>query len=338
MVCTECGARLMEGDQFCPKCGARVIKERRCPDCGEVLRGGAKFCPGCGRAVGGRQSVPEEPDETLDIPIEAIERNILSETAAEIKAGRTAGQGSGGKASAEKEPARRSLSGGASAGRASQGGAPSRNPSARKAADRSMPAGSSTSAGRGGDTKSPSGGVPAKKKKATVPAPPAGRKRPAYREEVWEEDDGWEDDGWDDDEEGIDVITIMTVVVGCILLIVVAVLGFHFYRQYVPKDYEKAAGQEAGEEQEEREGQDTGDDGGAEEEAGGEDGRETYTLTIDSNVNVREKPSTSSNKLKVAQAGETYTCYGTAGDGTWYEIVLEDGTTGYVFKDYVSVR
>lgn len=331
MVCTECGARLMEGDQFCPKCGARVIKEKRCPDCGEVLREGVRFCPGCGRAVGGRKSVPEEPEEAWDIPIEAIERNILSETAAEIKAGRTAGQGSGRKAPAEKEPPRRSASGGASAGRASQGGTPSRNPSAKKAAG-------STSAGRGGDTRSPSGGAPAKKK-ASVPAPPTGKKRPAYREEVWEEDDDWEDDEWDDDdEEGIDVITVMTVVVGCILLIVVAFLGFHFYRQYVPKDYEKAAGQEAGEEQEEREEQDTGDGGGAKEETGGADGRETYTLTIDSNVNVREKPSTSSDKLKVAQAGETYTCYGTAGDGSWYEIVLEDGTTGYVFKDYVSVR
>ena len=88
MICTKCGARLMETDQFCPKCGAKVvkaIKEKRCTECGEILRDGVKFCPGCGRAVGGKSSRPVVSDETLDMPIEAIERNILTETAAEIK-------------------------------------------------------------------------------------------------------------------------------------------------------------------------------------------------------------------------------------------------------------
>ena len=43
MICTKCGARIMENDQFCPKCGARVIKDKRCPDCGALLRDGVKF-------------------------------------------------------------------------------------------------------------------------------------------------------------------------------------------------------------------------------------------------------------------------------------------------------
>ncbi len=75
MICTKCGARLMETDQFCPKCGAKVIKEKKCPDCGEILRDGVKFCPGCGRAVGSKKSRRTMSDEGLDIPIEAIERN-----------------------------------------------------------------------------------------------------------------------------------------------------------------------------------------------------------------------------------------------------------------------
>lgn len=316
MICTKCGARLMENDQFCPKCGARVIKEKRCPDCGAVLRDGIKFCPECGRPVGVKRKAktPVVSDETLDIPIEAIERNILSETAAEIK-GRRTESASRRAASMEREPVRRASSGNTSEKRASSGGGTSRSAPAKRVSNRS-----------------------------SVPAPAPRRKKPVYREEVWEEDDNWEDeddweeDGWDDDDdEGIDAITIMTVVVGCVLLIVVAFLGYRLYRQYVPKNYEKAA-EEQQEEQEEGQEQDTGED--EEPSSGAEitDGQDTYTLVIDSNVNVRAEPSTSSDKLKVAQAGETYTCRGTAGDGTWYEIILEDGSTGYVFQDYVSVE
>ena len=241
-------------------------------------------------------------DETLDIPIEAIERNILSETAAEIKVERGSGR-----ESRKKDPEER--------------------PSAKRASDKGTA----------------SGHVPAKKKQASVPAPPPRKKKPVYREDDWDDEEDMEDEDWDDDDweedEGIDAITIMTVVIGCILLIVVAVLGFHMYRQYVPKNYGKAA--EKMEEQQE----DSKGDGPDEEEGSAEvestqgvDGRETYTLTIDSNVNVRDQPSTSGTRLMVAQAGETYTCYGSAGDGNWYEIVLEDGSTGYVHGDYVSVE
>ena len=62
-------------------------------------------------------------------------------------------------------------------------------------------------------------------------------------------------------------------------------------------------------------------------------------LTVVSNVNVRDNPNTSgTNVIKVAKAGETYECVGTAGDGNWYEIVLDDGTHGYVYTDYVKVE
>ena len=62
----------------------------------------------------------------------------------------------------------------------------------------------------------------------------------------------------------MDILSIMTVAVGCILLVIVAVLGFKLYQRYVPKDYDKAA------EEQEADGQEEGEDvsDGAEQEDG----------------------------------------------------------------------
>lgn len=282
MKCTNCGASILETDQFCPKCGAKAIKDRKCPDCGAVLREGTKFCHKCGRLIAGENRGRNVSDETLDIPIDAIERNILSETAAEIKAdSRTAVKSS--------------------------------SPKTKRTAEESP------------------------QKKSAPAAPP--KKRTVYREEEdWEEDD-WEEEDWDDDDdndEGVDVITIMTAIVGCVLLVVVAVLGYHLYRQYAPKNYKNLAEESEIESEDgdaEIPGQEMED--GWEVEIG--EPETTYTLTVTHNVNVRDKPSTSgTNILKVAKEGETYSSYGSV-DGEWYEILLEDGSVGYVFYEYVTV-
>ena len=317
MICTNCGARLMETDRFCPKCGAKAIKDRRCPDCGAVLREGVKFCSKCGRPVGGKGSAGKVSDDTLDIPIDAIERNILSETAAEIKADRRAG-------SASRKPASRNTV--------------SKSSSTHSSSERSTVPKS----------------VPSNKKKSSAPEPPR-KKKVVYREEEWEdedwededwededwEDDDWDEDDWDDDDEGgVDIITAMTAIVGCVLLVVVAVLGFHLFRQYVPKDYDNAAeeeqeGQEEQEQEEQSQQQVAGD--GMNSEIG--EDRETYTLTVIHNVNVRDNPSTyGTNVLKVAQEGEIYTSYGAVDGEEWYEILLEDGTIGYVFYEYIAIE
>lgn len=61
------------------------------------------------------------------------------------------------------------------------------------------------------------------------------------------------------------------------------------------------------------------------------------TLTIVSDVNIRDNPNTeNSNVIKVAKAGETYEYLGRDEYDNWYIIMLEDGTKGYVFKNYVS--
>lgn len=163
-----------------------------------------------------------------------------------------------------------------------------------------------------------------------------------YREDDWEEEDWEDEDDWDDDE-GVDIITIMTVVVGCVLLIVVAFLGYRLYKQHAPKDYEKEAevqedkavpDEDGGEHEEPQEADKTG-----EQYVTDGDGSGTYMITVIHNVNVRDQPSTTgTNILTVAQEGDVFTCYGTTEDGQWYEIRLEDGTPGFVFHEYISVE
>lgn len=291
MICTNCGAHLMDSDQFCPKCGAKAIKDRRCPDCGTVLREGTKFCHKCGRPINDEESTGKVSEETLGIPVDAIEHNILSETAAELKADRRK----------ESVP---------------------HKTSEHTSTTKSTPSKGAASHGS------------VQKNRPVKNAPPQ-KKKINYREE-----EDWEEDDWDDEEEeGVDIITVMTAIVGVVLLVVVALLGYRLYQQYMPKNYGNLAeNREEQQEQktdEEQQGQELADGWGADE---GEQ-EEIYTLTVIHNVNVRDHPSTSgTNVLKVAQEGDTYTCYGSVENGEWYKILLEDGSVGYVFHEYVTVE
>lgn len=313
MICTKCGAQMMDTDQFCPKCGAKAIKEKRCPECGTLLREGTKFCHKCGSPVDHAESVRKVSQETLDIPFDAIEQNILSETAAEIRADRRT----------ENAPRKTTSAKNTDSRNASGKSAPSHGSSGKSSSSKSPSHGSS---GKSSSSKSPSHNTLGKS------APPP-KKRANYREEEDWDDDDWEDE---DDDEGIDTITVMTAIVGCVLLLVVAVLGYQLYRRYVPKNYDRVA-------QEEQESQDdeTEIPGQEVEELpeSSDSGEDTYTLTVIQNVNVRDNPSTSgTNVLKVAKKGETYTSTGSVDDGQWYVILLEDGTTGYVFHEYVTIE
>lgn len=244
----------------------------KCTNCGAQLMDNSQFCHKCGRPIDSRESARKVSEETLDIPIDAIERNILSETAAEIKA--------------DHRTAVRSA------------------PPKKKASAAAQP-----------------------QKKSAPTAPP--KKKSVYREE-----EDWDDDDWDDEEEGTDVITIMTAIVGCVILVVVAVLGYHLYQQYAPKSYEKDA-QES--EDTALQWQEMEDEQGGEGTSIGIPVSDPAVIVI-KNVNVRDYPSTSdSNILKVAQAGDVYSYSGTVDDGEWYEIRLDDGTVGYVFHEYVTL-
>ncbi len=327
MKCTNCGAPLLDTDQFCSKCGAKVIRERKCPDCGTILRDGTKFCPKCGRRVEDGSDPEPVGGQTLDIPMDEIERNILSETAAEMRA-RPVPQR---KPASEPAPQRKPASESAPQRKPASESAPQRKPASEPAPQRKPASGSAP------QRKTPS---ESPKKKRVSPEPPPKKKRPVYREEV---EDDWDEEDWDEDDDeegGPDILTIMTVAVGCVLLLVVAVLAFHFYRQYAPKDYDKAAEelQEGGTDEEQDADGNGSNPEGQESKEDGNEAASLGTIVVISNVNVRDNPSTEgTNVLKVAKKGETYEYWGIV-DDNWYQVLLEDGRTGYMYKDYVEIQ
>lgn len=147
----------------------------------------------------------------------------------------------------------------------------------------------------------------------------------------------------------MDILSILTVAVGCILLVILAVLGYNLYSRYMPKDYDKIAKeQEAEQEEAEESGQTEQPDGGqeltqepvdddveAEVTAGG-------TLVTTAAVNIRDNPSTDSTTvIKKAKEGESYEYTEAVEGGTWYRILLPDEPDyeyGYVFADYVEIQ
>lgn len=52
-VCSNCGERLGDGHEFCPKCGTpkTVLKKNICGKCGAELQNGQEFCHKCGQKV-----------------------------------------------------------------------------------------------------------------------------------------------------------------------------------------------------------------------------------------------------------------------------------------------
>lgn len=185
--------------------------------------------------------------------------------------------------------------------------------------------------------KSSAGTAP--KKKASAAPPP--KKRPVREREREEED--WDDE---EDEESVDVLTIMTVAVGCILLVIIAVLGFNLFQRYMPKNYDKTA-QTQEEDGEEADGEADGEDSQQlseenYEEAGAEVSEGGGTLVIVSNVNVRDNPDTQGTKvIKVAQAGESYDYTEVVDGGMWYKVLLpdeDDYDFGYVYADYIKLQ
>lgn len=52
VVCGKCEATIDSDDEFCPKCGTKVLKERMCPVCGSKPRASDMFCRKCGARLG----------------------------------------------------------------------------------------------------------------------------------------------------------------------------------------------------------------------------------------------------------------------------------------------
>lgn len=187
----------------------------------------------------------------------------------------------------------------------------------------------------------------------SVPAPETRRKErlEPVRKKHYDE---WDDDDDDDDEEDDDndsIMTIVSVAAAFLILALAAFLIFTMVRKQAPKDYgentqEETENNDEGEQGAE-DGQGTDNDGTTIEDGSGQEpepeekneASAVGTITIVSNVNVRDNPSTEgTNVIKVAKEGETYEYFGTAEGDNWYIIHLEDGSTGYIFKKYVTVN
>lgn len=51
MNCKHCGAEIVEGANFCMKCGMEVGREKFCQNCGQKLPEDAMFCLACGNKI-----------------------------------------------------------------------------------------------------------------------------------------------------------------------------------------------------------------------------------------------------------------------------------------------
>lgn len=297
MKCKKCGASLYDTDKFCDQCGWKVVKEHRCPECGAALRAGTKFCPKCGRLIGGGE------DDDAKVFVKDAEAPDIPITDMEQNILYETEQ-----EIKKAKPVKKAKP-------------------AKPAQERQKP----------GNPDKRSVPAPPPKKKA---APPPPKKR-VYEE--WDDEDEEDDD--EEDGEGLDIMTIVSGVMVFFILAAAAVLIFSLVRKQPTKDYGGQDGEtEQTEQQEEEQEQEPEENAGQiqEEQPGNTEPEESTqplgTLSVVSNVNVRDNPSTDGTKvLKVAKAGETYEYIGMAGNDNWYIILLEDGTTGYVFKEYVSV-
>lgn len=164
-----------------------------------------------------------------------------------------------------------------------------------------------------------------------IPAPEKRKKKKIcepVQERIWEEEVYEEEEENEENEHNI--MTIVIVVMGFLIFSIAAFLIFNLVRNQPVRNYGNST--EKVQEAEDDSAEDNRADISSDTAAAG-------ILTIDSNVNVRDNPGTEgTNIIKVAKAGEMYQYSGQTQDGEWYMIVLEDGSTGYVYKDYISVK
>lgn len=73
MICSKCGAQIMDGSKFCTHCGNKVEPKpvaanvSACPKCGAELKVGAKFCTKCGYSLVA-QPVPQPIPQPIPQP------------------------------------------------------------------------------------------------------------------------------------------------------------------------------------------------------------------------------------------------------------------------------
>jgi len=71
-VCPKCGFVIEDAKNFCPQCGAPILKEiyYYCTECGSIVEEEDKFCQVCGKPQGLIDEELEEPTGAIDGELE----------------------------------------------------------------------------------------------------------------------------------------------------------------------------------------------------------------------------------------------------------------------------
>jgi len=141
-----------------------------------------------------------------------------------------------------------------------------------------------------------------------------------YIAKNYEEYDTFEDD----EPEEFSALKKLTTILGILIVLVAVGVGIWYWKtKYIPTHHENL------EEQQETESE--------EDVIVSENGLTLQgRIQILTNVNIRNHPDKDNSKvLFVGKPGETYQYFELV-DDAWYHVWLEDGSEGYVYKDYVE--
>ena len=313
MKCRRCGAELLDTDTFCVKCGQKVEELPRCPKCGEILREGTKFCHKCGAAVGENDDAIQEPEDdeipvtgtrTVDIPFDLIEKSIIMEAEqAVVKRDFTnyekTTQKDDSEAFEEKESEKKS--------RKNYADEAYRESNFDETLDeKSMDENHIDENDMDEQDDEEDDSLTGEQE---------------YEEDYsrdYEQDD--EPDYGEEDEDTRETtkkgigISSLTVILGVVILILLVVLGIVFVKKIRPMQWERRADEVTEQQEDQMAGK----------------------IQVIKNVNIRNQPDKeNSSVLGVAKAGEVYEFYELVNDN-WYHIRLNDGSDGYVYKEYVN--
>ena len=309
MKCRNCGAELRETDTFCPKCGEKVNLIDTCPFCGAELSEGTVFCPKCGKKV---SEAPEDDDipvsklvETKDMPFDDIEKNIIFETKQQVKS-RDFKTGNGGR----QERAAGTDTGTDDLNSDQDNIGYRRKPEKfqdDEPDDRLDDRYDNRPDGRSDDR---------------YDNRPDGRSDDRYEDRYNDRpDDGYDED--DESDSGPDRMRLPIIIVAILIIAVVAILFVKMNGLNGGESGSAAAGTASQ----------------AVTESNGSSAKAVGEIEIISDVNIRDAASKDgSNVIGKAKTGEKYEYYGYGDDSkNWVTIKMSDGTTGYIYKDYVKI-
>ena len=308
---------MLDTDTFCVKCGQKVEELPRCPKCGEILREGTKFCHKCGAAVGENDDAIQEPEDdeipvrgtrTVDIPFDLIEKSIIMEAEqAVVKRDFTnyekTTQKDDSEAFEEKESEKKS--------RKNYADAAYRESNFDETLDeKNMD-----------ENHIDENDMDEQDYEEDYEEDDSLTGEQDYEEDYsrdYEQDD--EPDYGEEDEDNRETtkkgigISSLTVILGVVILILLVVLGIVFVKKIRPMQWERRADEVTEQQEDQMAGK----------------------IQVIKNVNIRNQPDKeNSSVLGVAKAGEVYEFYELVNDN-WYHIRLNDGSDGYVYKEYVN--